>query len=85
VGCNLVSNLRRRLRLGCGVKRLSSFMICNKSNTSGPETSYPSEATDVVYQHLSFCPISFGHYIVCYSSIALCLLVTSLLSSDVSH
>jgi hypothetical protein len=38
-----------------------------------------------VYQHLSFCPISFGHYIVCYSSIDLRLLVTSLVSSDVSH
>jgi len=38
-----------------------------------------------VDQHLSFCPISFGHYIVCYSSIDLRLLVTSLVSSDVSH
>ena len=35
--------------------------------------------------HLFFCPISFGHYIVCYSSIDLLLLVTSLVSSDVSH
>ena len=38
-----------------------------------------------VDQHLSFCPISFGHYIVCYSSIDLRLLVTSVISSDVSH
>ena len=38
-----------------------------------------------VDQHLSFCPISFGHYIVCYSSIDLRLLVTSLVYSDVSH
>jgi hypothetical protein len=32
-----------------------------------------------------FCPISFGHYIVCYFSIDLRLLVTSLVSSDVSY
>jgi hypothetical protein len=38
-----------------------------------------------VDQHLSFCPISFGHYIVCYSLIDLRLLVTSLVSSDVFH
>ena len=38
-----------------------------------------------VDQHLSFCPISFGHYIVCYFFIDLRLLVTSLVSSDVSR
>jgi hypothetical protein len=38
-----------------------------------------------VDQNLSVCPISFGHYIVCYFVIDLRLLVTSLVSSDVSH
>ena len=38
-----------------------------------------------VDHHLPFCPISFGHYIVCYSLINLRLLVTSLVSSDISH
>jgi hypothetical protein len=83
----LGSNLRRRLRLGYGGKRLSSFRVCNNINTtdatSGEETSYPSGAAEVipvffgipvdqylvccvvfVDQHLSFYPISFGHYIV---------------------
>ena len=90
------------------MKRLSSFRVCNKSNTTdatrGPETSHHSGAAEVIpgvlshsccsifnflgrfcRSHLFFCPISFGHYIVCYSSIDLLLLVTSLVSSDVSH
>jgi hypothetical protein len=38
-----------------------------------------------VDQHLSLCPISLGHHIVCYSLIDLRLLVTSFVSSDVYH
>ena len=38
-----------------------------------PETFYPFGVFCVAFvdQHLSFCPISFGHYSVCYSSIDL--------------
>jgi hypothetical protein len=50
-----------------------------------PVTQYLVFCVVFVDQHLSFCPISFGHYIVWYSSIDLRLLVTSLVSSDVSH
>ena len=66
--------------------------------TSGAETSYPSEqlrstlycsilffCVVFVDQHLSFYHISFGHCIVCYSTIDVRLLITSLVSSDVSH
>ena len=47
-----------------------------------PVAQYINCCVVFVDPHWSFCPISFGHFIVCYSSIDLCLLVTS---SDVSH
>ena len=56
--------------------------VTRRISTSGAETFYPSGAPEVI---LSFCPISFENYIVCYSVIDLRLLVTSCVSSDVSH
>jgi hypothetical protein len=50
-----------------------------------PVAQYLNCCVVFVDPHLSFCPICLGHYIVCYSSIDLRLLVTSLVSSDVSH
>ena len=50
-----------------------------------PVAQYLKCCVVFVDPHLCFCPISFGHYIVCYSSIDLRLLVTTLVSSDVSH
>ena len=72
------SNLRRLLRPWCEATYVD-FLSCI------PVAQYLIFCVVFVDQHLSFCPISFGHYIVCYSSIDLRLLVTSLVSSDVSY
>ena len=50
-----------------------------------PVAQYLIVCVVFVDPHFYFCPISFGHYIVCYSSIDLRLLVTSLVYSVVSH
>jgi hypothetical protein len=76
---NLVSNLCRRLRLGCGGKRHSSFRICNKSNTSGLQTSYHSGAAEGITGFLWHSCCSIFSFFVLFLYINICLFVLFLL------